>query len=229
MFELFPDQPVFEYPTFINVLYSLIWSFVLSSIIAITHKFTFTGPQYPRNFFQAIALGSIVAAMVMMAIGDSLARGLGAFGALAIIRFRTRIQDARNIIFIFAALSVGLSIGVFGYTISFVGTMIFCIGALILHFSPFSTKAGERGRLLVRMVNMEIISTLEELLPTYCTSFNEVQIIQRTPNEGEGDIEVEFAIELKIKANKKELTDAISNIEGINRTRITVKDILEEN
>ena len=66
MFELFPDQPVYEYPTFINVLYSLIWAFVLSSIIAITHKFTYTGPQYPRNFFQAIALGSIVAAMVMM-------------------------------------------------------------------------------------------------------------------------------------------------------------------
>lgn len=125
MFELFPDQPVYEYPTLVNVLYSLVWAFVLSSIIAITHRITYTGGQYPRNFFQAIALGSIVAAMVMMAIGDSLARGLGAFGALAIIRFRTRIQDARNIIFIFAALSVGLAIGVFGYTISFVGTILF--------------------------------------------------------------------------------------------------------
>ena len=72
-----------------------------------------------------MALGSIVGAMVMMAIGDSLARGLGAFGALAIIRFRTRIQDARNIIFLFASLSVGLAIGVFGYTIAFVGTLLF--------------------------------------------------------------------------------------------------------
>lgn len=80
--------------------------------------------------------------MVMMAIGDSLARGLGAFGALAIIRFRTRIQDARNIIFIFAALSVGLAIGVFGYTISFVGTILFCSGALLLHYSPFSGRTG---------------------------------------------------------------------------------------
>ena len=225
MFELFPDQPVFEYPTLVNVLYSLIWSFVLSSIIAITHKFTFTGPQYPRNFFQAIALGSIVAAMVMMAIGDSLARGLGAFGALAIIRFRTRIQDARNIIFIFAALSVGLSIGVFGYTISFVGTMIFCTGALILHYSPFSTKAGERGRLLVRLTTLDLISGIEDALTLYCSEFNEVQIIHRN----EGEIEVEFAIELQITASKKELTNAISSIEGVTRTRITVKDILEEN
>ena len=225
MFELFPDQPVYEYPTFVNVFYSLIWSFVLSSIIAITHKFTYTGPQYPRNFFQAIALGSIVAAMVMMAIGDSLARGLGAFGALAIIRFRTRIQDARNIIFIFAALSVGLSIGVFGYTISFVGTIIFCTGAIILHYSPFSTKAGERGRLLVRLTSLGIVSRVEEVLPEFCSEFNEVQLIHRA----EGEIEVEFSIELKIDADKKTLTNAVSSVEGVTRTRITVKDILEEN
>lgn len=225
MFDLFPDQPVYEYPTLVNVLYSLIWAFVLSSIIAITHKFTYTGPQYPRNFFQAIALGSIVAAMVMMAIGDSLARGLGAFGALAIIRFRTRIQDARNIIFIFAALSVGLSIGVFGYTISFVGTMIFCTGAIILHFSPFSTKAGERGRVLIRLTGLETIATIEEVLPQFCSEFNEVQIIQRAS----GGIEVEYSIELKINGDKRALTKAIAEIEGVTRTRITVKDMLEEN
>ncbi|RNC84551.1 MAG: DUF4956 domain-containing protein [Balneola sp.] len=225
MFDLFPDQPVFEYPTLVNVLYSLIWAFVLSSIIAITHKVTFTGPQYPRNFFQAIALGSIVAAMVMMAIGDSLARGLGAFGALAIIRFRTRIQDARNIIFIFAGLSVGLSIGVFGYTISFVGTMIFCTGALILHFSPFSTKAGDRGRVLIRITSLDVVSGIEKTLSKFCSEFNEVQIIHRST----GTVEVEYAIELKVDADKRELTNAIAEIEGVSRTRITVKDMLEEN
>lgn len=225
MFELFPDQPVFEYPTLVNVLYSLVWAFVLSSIIAITHKVTFTGPQYPRNFFQAIALGSIVAAMVMMAIGDSLARGLGAFGALAIIRFRTRIQDARNIIFIFAALSVGLSIGVFGYTISFVGTMVFCIGALILHYSPFSTKAGERGRLLLRLVDSTPIPHVEEYLSKFCSEYRDVQIIHRN----EGELETEYAIELKNGVTKKQILESLSTIEGISRVRITVKDILEEN
>ncbi len=227
MFELFPDQPVYEYPTLVNVFYSLIWAFVLSSIIAITHKITYTGPQYPRNFFQAIALGSIVAAMVMMAIGDSLARGLGAFGALAIIRFRTRIQDARNIIFIFAALSVGLSIGVFGYTISFVGAIIFCSGALILHYSPFSTKAGERGRLLLRLSSLESVSSIEDILSSYCSEFVEVQLIHRT--EESVEYEIEYSIELKPNADKRSLTDSISKIDGVKRTRITVKDILEEN
>ena len=225
MFELFPDQPVYEYPTLVNVLYSLVWAFVLSSIIAITHKITYTGGQYPRNFFQAIALGSIVAAMVMMAIGDSLARGLGAFGALAIIRFRTRIQDARNIIFIFAALSVGLAIGVFGYTISFVGTLLFCSGALLLHYSPFSGRTGERGRLIVRLTALEAISPVEDILAQFCHEYDEVQITHRNS----GNVEVEFNIELNPGVHKPALSEELQKLEQVNRVRITVKGILEEN
>ena len=44
MFELFSDQPVYDYPTLINVGYSLVWAILLSSAIAITHKVTHTGP-----------------------------------------------------------------------------------------------------------------------------------------------------------------------------------------
>ncbi len=173
MFELFPDQPVYDYPTLLNVFYSLIWAFVLSSLIAITHRITFSGHQYPKNFFQGLALGSIVAAMVMMAIGDSLARGLGAFGALAMIRFRTRIQDVRNILFIFASLSVGLAIGVFGYTIAFVGTILFCTMALLLHLSPFSVKDGIRGTLTFRLMDGEglpqVLAILDASVPSMMT------------------------------------------------------------
>ncbi len=225
MFELFPDQPVYEYPTLVNVLYSLIWAFVLSSIIAITHKITYTGGQYPRNFFQAIALGSIVAAMVMMAIGDSLARGLGAFGALAIIRFRTRIQDARNIIFIFAALSVGLAIGVFGYTISFVGTLLFCSGALLLHYSPFSYRKGERGRLVLRLSTIEAVSLVEKVIDDFCAECNQVQIQHRNS----GRVDLEYYVELKPGVHRPELSTELQKLEQVDRVRISIKDIVEDN
>ena len=152
MFELFPDQPVYDYPTLINVGYSLIWAFALSSLIAITHRITYIGQEYPKHLFQSLALGSIVAAMVMMAIGDSLARGLGAFGALAMIRFRTRISDPRNILFIFASLSSGLAVGVYGFSIAFAGTILFCGMALVLHFTTFTTRGQIKARYRARGV-----------------------------------------------------------------------------
>lgn len=225
MFELFPDQPVYEYPTILNVLYSMVWAFILSSIIAITHRLTYTGPQYPKNFFQALALGSIVAAMVMLAIGDSLARGLGAFGALAIIRFRTRIQDARNILFIFASLSVGLAIGVFGYTIAFVGTMLFCSMAILLHYSPFSTKHGIWGRLQVRLENSDALPSVHQVLNEFCLEHREMQIVTR--NSGES--EYEFFVEIKKDVQTETLISTLKSIEQVRRVRVTYKNMLEEN
>src|SRR5689334_21357771 len=131
MFELFPNGPAYEFPEIVNIGYAFLWAFVLGSLVAITHKLTFTGDHYPKNFFQSLVLGSLVTTLVMMAIGDSLARGLGVFGAMAIIRFRTRIADPRDVLFLFAALSTGLAIGVYGFTISFIGTLLFCGAAFL--------------------------------------------------------------------------------------------------
>ena len=225
MFELFPDQPVYDYPTFLNVFYSLLWSFVLSSLIAITHKLTFSGHQYPKNFFQALALGSIVAAMVMMAIGDSLARGLGAFGALAIIRFRTRITDARNIIFLFAALSVGLAIGVFGYTIAFVGTILFCIMALVLHMTPFSSKERVRGKLEFRLTDKEYLSHAISIIEQFCEEHKDVQIRTRAT----GRFDFEYSIELKPGVDNTLFLSELQKVEGIDRIRADYRAFQEEN
>lgn len=225
MFELFPDQPVYDYPTFLNVFYSLLWSFVLSSLIAITHKLTYSGHQYPKNFFQAMSIGSIVAAMVMMAIGDSLARGLGAFGALAIIRFRTKITDARNIIFLFAALSVGLAIGVFGYTIAFVGTLLFCIAALALHFTPFSTKEGVRGKLQFRIASKEHLPLVIAIIEKFCSQHSDVQISTRT----NGRFDFDYFIELKIGSSNTVFLSELQSIEGVDRVKVDYRAFQEEN
>ena len=225
MFELFPDQPVYDYPTLLNVFYSLIWAFVLSSIIAITHKLTYSGHQYPKNFFQALALGSIVSAMVMMAIGDSLARGLGAFGALAIIRFRTRIQDARNILFIFASLSVGLAIGVFGYTIAFVGTILFCAMSLLLHFTPFSTKTGQRGRLQFQLQDGKNLPVIISIMEKYCIDYTDVQVVARDS----GRYDYEYYIEFRADADNTEFLNELRAVDNTLRVRVTYKDIQEEN
>ncbi|MAL17323.1 MAG: DUF4956 domain-containing protein [Balneola sp.] len=225
MFELFPDQPVYDYPTLLNVFYSLIWAFVLSSLIAITHRVTFSGHQYPKNFFQGLALGSIVAALVMMAIGDSLARGLGAFGALAMIRFRTKIQDVRNILFIFASLSVGLAIGVFGYTIAFVGTILFCTMALVLHLSPFSTKDGVRGTLTFRLQDGKGLDQVIAIMDKYCTEYDDVEITARDS----GRYDYEYQVEFKDDDTNTRFMNEMKAVEHTLRVRISFKEFLENN
>lgn len=221
MLEIFPDQPAYEYSQLINILYSFVWAFLLSSIIAITHKLTFTGDQYPRNFFQSLILGAIVTTMVMMAIGDSLARGLGVFGAMAIIRFRTRIDDPRDVLFLFSALSCGLAIGVYGYSISFAGAILFCLVAFLLHVSPFKIYT-HHNTLVFTISNHELLSRVTLVLDEYCNDYKMVNI---SVNK-EGASRYEFRISLKPAKTKDEMIEVIRKIEGVAQLRISTNEVL---
>ena len=223
MFELFPDQPVYDYPTLINVGYSLVWAFALSSLIAITHRITYSGPEYPKHLFQSLALGSIVAAMVMMAIGDSLARGLGAFGALAMIRFRTRIQDPRNILFIFASLSSGLAVGVYGFTIAFAGTILFCGMALVLHYTNFTTRGQIKAELSIRMQNVDARSNIQHTLEVYTQQYHEKSTTIR-----ENRINTRFTIVLPYPSDHFQLLESLRALEGVDRVSISYNETMEE-
>lgn len=220
MFELFPDGPVYEYPQILNISYSFVWAFVLSSLIAITHKLTFTGDHYPRNFFQSLVLGSIVTTMVMLAIGDSLARGLGVFGAMAIIRFRTRIEDPRDVLFLFAALSTGLAIGVFGFTISFAGTILFCLVAAILHFSPFRSIVLHH-HLFFTISDMDLLQKIIPILERHCSDYRQIGIATTKENA----FRYQYDIAFNKNVSKDQLIKELHSIEGVRSLRITANEL----
>lgn len=221
MFELFPDGPVYEYPQLINITYSFAWAFLLSSIVAITHRLTFTGESYPKNFFQALILGAIVTTMVMMAIGDSLARGLGVFGAMAIIRFRTRIDDPRDVLFLFAALSTGLAIGVYGFTISFVGTILFCFVAFLLHYSPFRSFVHHHHLFFTLDSSVrlpQVVATVKE----YCPDISQLSLVLSK----DGHLRYEYGVSLKSDDDKNKLVDALKQIEGVTQIKLSIQELL---
>ncbi len=224
MFELFPDQPVSEFPTLINVAYAMIWAFVLAALIAITHKLTFKGKRYPSNFFQSLVLGAIVTSMVMMAIGDSLARGLGVFGAMAIIRFRTRIEDPRNVLFLFAALSVGLAIGVYGYTIAFVGTVIFCAVAFILHFSAFQMN-GQKGKINFTLLNSEDLPAVLAVAHQFCSELHNINMTADS-REDRKVVKYQYQFALASGKSKDELFERLQNETAVIQLRIAMDEDL---
>jgi hypothetical protein len=219
MFELFPDGPVYEYPEVINITYSFLWAFLLASLIAITHRLTFTGDHYPNNFFQSLVLGAIVTTLVMMAIGDSLARGLGVFGAMAIIRFRTRIDDPRDVLFLFAALSTGLAIGVFGFTISFAGTILFCGAAFLLHYSPFRSFTHQH-RLYFSLSDSRHLEQALPIIREYCRDFRHESVAMNR----EKLIRYQFSLTLKSGVDKEQLLQALQRVDTIQQIRLAMNE-----
>jgi len=164
MFDLFPVELISGVPTFLTAVYTLMWGVVLSSLIAITHRKTHTGFTYPDQFFQSMILATLVATAVMMSIGDSLARGLGIFGALAIIRFRTRIDQPKNLLFLFAALALGISLGVYGFSIAISSTLVFCLTAWLLYFLVEKNNRKEKFSLVIGLANNNTKDQLENYI-----------------------------------------------------------------
>ena len=172
MLEFLISQNSSEDPTFLSILLAVLSSFFLSFPIVITYEFTTRDINRSANFTQSLALISIVAATVMQAIGDSLARGLGMLGALAIIRFRTRLDNPRNMTFMFASLAVGISCGVFGFTIAFVGTVVFCLAAILIRFSPIMNPSDLNGNVRFNLPFENIDDqVIEQILSKHCIKF----------------------------------------------------------
>ncbi len=208
MFEFLLKNNNLENPTAFTILITVLSSFFLSSLIVLTYELTTKSIHRSANFLQSLALISIVAATVMQAIGDSLARGLGMLGALAIIRFRTKLDDPRNMTFMFAALAAGISCGVFGFTIAFIGTIGFCIGAIILKFSPLSITNELIGTLKVEIPQeSHLEQEIDRLLRAYCTyvQLEQIRFLNLFKTKKIRNSQGNIIEEIPLK-NRKELT-----------------------
>lgn len=202
-------------PSLVGIIYTVLLSFLLSTLIAITYEKTFRGLSYSRNYVQALILSSIVAGMVMQAIGDNLARGLGILGALAIIRFRTVFKDPRDIIFMFAAVASGLACGVFGYGIAAIGTLGFCAAAVFLHFTPFGESRYYDGMLRFNVESGAANGSLEAVLGKHCKTF--ALITLRETAQG-ARLDYAYHVKLKRAATREEFIGEV-------RRTPTVKDV----
>ncbi|MFP4417523.1 MAG: DUF4956 domain-containing protein [Fibrobacterota bacterium] len=184
-------------PSIISIIYTVLVSFALSSLIALTYEKTYCGLSYSRNYVQALILVAIVAGTIMQAMGDNPVRGLGILGALAIIRFRTVFKDPRDIIFMFAAVAAGIACGVFGYGIAIVGTLGFCGAAVVLYFSPFGQTRYFDGML---RFNLESDTAnddrLEGIMKTYCKNFALISLREMA----QGD-RLDYAYHVKLNNN----------------------------
>lgn len=107
----------------------LILSFALSVFIVNIYQWTHTKvPQ--KSFTDTLIILCMLISVVMVIIGDSIARAFSLVGALSIIRFRTAIQDPRDIGFVFYALAVGMAVGAGNPSVAILAT--FLIGIIIL-------------------------------------------------------------------------------------------------
>ena len=90
----------------------LLFAVILSGILAFRPRKDV--PLFRRSLFvsQTQILLAVVAAALMMVVGDSAARAFAIFAAASLVRFRTNIRDPKEITVLLISLALGLAAGV---------------------------------------------------------------------------------------------------------------------
>jgi uncharacterized membrane protein YhiD involved in acid resistance len=121
-----------------QVLSNLTTALVCGLLISFFYKWTYRGPNYSSRFIHSLVVITMITSIVILVIGNNLARAFGLVGAMSIIRFRTAVKDSHDIVFIFFALATGLAAGVGLHQIALVGSIFIGIVILILYQSEFA-------------------------------------------------------------------------------------------
>jgi uncharacterized membrane protein YhiD involved in acid resistance len=204
-----------------EILSGMLLSFVLCSVFAAVYRWTFEGLSYSRTFVQTLVLGGMITCMMIMAIGNNLARGLGILGTLAIIRFRTPIREPRDMVFLFATLGVGIACGAHTFNVAIVGTIILSITILYLHWSPFASRRSYEG--LLRFIvpseaNLE--QQVTKVLEDCCSGFH--MIAMREAVQGDA-LEYSYHVRLVDPSYQTDLVNHLQQISELSNASLIMQ------
>ena len=200
-----------------TVLVNLFAALLCGFLISIVYRWVFSGPSYSVKFVQAMVILSMITALVIMVIGNNLARAFGLVGAMSIIRFRTAVKDTQDIIFIFFALAAGMASGVGLRFIAFSGTLF--IGAVLILLSKLQYANPKKREFLI-----QFHSTLSEKKPDYIPILKKYTKKYRLVNMhslGEEDgYELSFYLALKDIEKSPELMKELNAIKELDNIHI---------
>ena len=202
-----------------EILVNIILSFFLGLFISYIYKTTHKGMSYSQSFMITNIFLALIVCMVIMIIGNNIARAFALVGALSIIRFRTVIKDTKDLAYIFWSLASGMAAGTGSYYIAIIGTIIISVVAIILFKTNFGSIYKSEFLLQFRYDKDEKIST-----PIYNDVFKELcKSTTLLNSEISGDnktLKLTFDIYLKENSDIDDFILKISKLEGISEVSI---------
>ncbi|MCX6234342.1 MAG: DUF4956 domain-containing protein [Bacteroidetes bacterium] len=207
MLEEFQNIDLFQLNVY-SVLTNLSVAFICGVIIALVYRFIYKGPSYSATYVNSLVLLAMITALVIMVIGNNLARAFGLVGAMSIIRFRTAVRDVQDIVFIFFALAVGMASGVGLHAIAIAGSVTICLVVIILVTFNFGTPGKTEFVLQLVYAPTEDTNTIiADILKKYC---RRVKLVNMKTQGENGKLDALYQFTFKRKFTNTDLVRELS-------------------
>jgi len=197
-----------------QILINLSLSFVLGIIISLVYKKTHKGLSYSQSFMITNVFVTVIVCMVIMIIGNNLARAFALVGALSIIRFRTVVKDTKDTAYIFWSLASGMAAGTSSYFLAFAGTLVVSGVAFILYYTNFGSfiKSEFILQFRIKSNNSNITENFNKIISKYAKSKT---LLSSESAEDKESIKLSYDLVLEEDIKQTQLLSELSKIEGL--------------
>jgi len=213
-------QKIGPFPaTSAEILANIFVAMVCGLCISWLYRHTYKGPGYSLTFVNSLVILSMITSVVIMVIGESLARAFGLVGAMSIIRFRTAVKETQDIVYIFFALVTGMAAGVGYHKMAIIGTPF--IGFMIYMFSRSKVSAPRREEYLLQLSYSPNGDDLPTYLPVFKKYCRRHKVINTRSMGVDGEtLELSYYVKFKDQEANTHFVRELQSVQGVNNVNV---------
>ncbi|MBQ8718589.1 MAG: DUF4956 domain-containing protein [Clostridia bacterium] len=141
------ESGVFDGVSMTSAALGLLTALIMGAVIYFVYQKFYTGVIYSRSFAITLVGMTVLTAMVTLAISTNIVISLGMVGALSIVRFRTAIKDPLDLLYLFWAITAGITSGARMYVLVAVAAVVMTLMIVLFYHKQ------QKGRIYILVVH----------------------------------------------------------------------------
>lgn len=197
------ESGAFDGATITDIAIGLLTALITGALIYLIYSKFYVGVIYSRSFAITLVGMTVLTAMVTIAISTNIIISLGMVGALSIVRFRTAIKDPMDLLYLFWAITSGITAGAQMYLLVAITAVI-----MILLIARFYKKQ-QKGRIYIAVIHYTGDEAGENVIRSFGKTkyFVKSQTIRKDTTE--------MAVELFFKKYDTLFLERIRGVQGV--------------
>ena len=186
-----------------GIIGALLAALLLGALIYLVYRKFYAGVVFSRTFAVTLVGMTVLTCMVTLAISTNVVISLGMVGALSIVRFRTAIKDPMDLLYLFWAITTGITAGAGMYVLALLAAVI-----MILMIVLFYHKQ-QNGKIYIAVIHYTGDQAGDEVIR--CFGKRKYFIKSKTMRKEK----TEMAVELFCRQNDMDFMEKIRSIENV--------------
>ena len=197
------ESGAFDGASLTNIALGLITAVLMGAVIYFVYSKFYVGVIYSKSFAITLVGMTVLTAMVTLAISTNIVISLGMVGALSIVRFRTAVKDPLDLLYLFWAITTGITSGAGMYLLVLIAAVVM-IGMIVLFYNK-----QQKGRIYIAVIHY----VGDEVGDNVIRAFGKMKYFIKSKTVRKG--KTEMAVEVYCKDNDMFFLDKIRDLDGV--------------